>query len=56
MAAPKVAGMLALFQEYLKSQFNLRPSPALLKALIINGARSLNLSKNLDVRAPLNHQ
>jgi subtilisin-like proprotein convertase family protein len=56
MAAPMISGMLALFQEYLQSQFNLRPSPALLKALVINGARSLNLTYNLDTHTSLNHQ
>src|SRR6185503_1530747 len=40
MAAPAVSGFLALIQEYLATNFNVRPSPALLKAFVINGARS----------------
>ena len=56
MAAPKVSGMLALFQEYLMTNFNMRPSPALLKALVINGARSLSLNYNLSAQVPINHQ
>ena len=56
MAAPAVSGFLALMQEYLGTNFNLRPSPALLKALIINGARSLNPNYNLQINAPNNHQ
>ena len=56
MAAPKISGMLALIQEYLGTNFSLRPSPALLKALLINGARSLSQNYNLDSHASLNHQ
>jgi len=42
MAAPAVSGVLALLQGYYEEQFpNKRPSPALLKALLINGARPL---------------
>jgi len=55
-AAPKISGMLALIQEYLATNFSTRPSPALLKALIINGARSLSTSYNLDPHAVINHQ
>ena len=47
MAAPAVSGMLALFQEYLNANFSLRPSPALLKAMLINGARSLSVSSGM---------
>ena len=56
MAAPKVAGLLALMQGYLTNQFGLRPSPALLKALVINGARSLSLDYDLDTHPAVNHQ
>ena len=40
MAAPAVAGVLALMQDYFTNRLSLTPSPALLKALLINGARS----------------
>lgn len=56
MAAPAVSGMLADIQQYLTNQFSLRPSPALLKALLINGARSLSANYNLQINAPINHQ
>jgi subtilisin-like proprotein convertase family protein len=56
MAAPKISGMLALMQEYLTNNFNMRPSPALLKAMIINGARSLSQNYNLHTHAVINHQ
>lgn len=41
MAAPAVTGVLALMQEYLRGIGIDKPSPALMKALLINGARSL---------------
>jgi subtilisin-like proprotein convertase family protein len=41
MSAPAVAGFMALIQDYFTNQFEPRftPSPALLKAMTINGAR-----------------
>ena len=39
MAAPVVSGMLALMQEYFAANFSRTNSPALNKALLINGAR-----------------
>ncbi len=42
MAAPVVSGTLALIQEYYLKVFGTNPSPALLKALLINGARSVS--------------
>ncbi len=57
MAAPAVSGFLALVQEYLGTNFSLtNPSPALLKAMLINGARSLNPNYNLQNNTAINHQ
>jgi subtilisin-like proprotein convertase family protein len=43
MSAAAVSGMLALMQEFLQTRMNVtNPSPALLKALLINGSRSVN--------------
>jgi subtilisin-like proprotein convertase family protein len=43
MSAGAVSGMLALMQEFLQSQMGItNPSPALLKAMLINGSRSLS--------------
>ncbi len=39
MAAPDVSGVLALIQDYFTNTLHLTPSPALMKALLINGAR-----------------
>jgi subtilisin-like proprotein convertase family protein len=52
MSAGAVSGMLALMQEFLQSNPQLghtNPSPALLKAMLINGSRSLGLSYNFNV-------
>jgi subtilisin family serine protease len=40
MAAADVSGVLALIQDYFTNQLALTPSPALLKALLINGSRA----------------
>jgi subtilisin-like proprotein convertase family protein len=48
MSAGAVSGMLALMQQYLKQTLGLTPSPALLKALLINGARPLNRQSDLN--------
>lgn len=42
MAAPAVSGALALVQEFYLKTYGTNPSPALLKALLINGARSVS--------------
>jgi subtilisin-like proprotein convertase family protein len=40
MSAADVSGVLALMQDYFTNKLSLRPSPALLKAMLINGARA----------------
>ena len=43
MAAGAVSGMLALMQEFVQGRMGItNPAPALLKAMLINGSRSLN--------------
>jgi subtilisin-like proprotein convertase family protein len=42
MAAPVVSGLLALMQEYFEQRLSVTNSPALMKALLINGARTLS--------------
>ena len=39
MAAADVSGVLALMEDYFTNTLALTPSPALLKAMLINGAR-----------------
>ncbi|HUA66101.1 MAG TPA: LamG-like jellyroll fold domain-containing protein [Alphaproteobacteria bacterium] len=43
MSAPAVSGFLALIQDYFTNQYSspFTPSPALLKAMLVNGARAL---------------
>jgi hypothetical protein len=50
-AAPQVAGAAALFTEFWKSRnFGLNPSPALVKAALINGTVDMN---GIDTTAPI---
>lgn len=56
MAAASISGMLALMQEYFATTLGLTNSPALSKALLINGARSLNVLYNMEANAVVNHQ
>lgn len=55
MAAPAVTGLLALFAEYFERD-NRPATPALLKALLINGARSLGALYNFNLGAVYNLQ
>lgn len=41
MAAPAVSGVLALIQDFFTNTLGQMPSPALLKAMVINGAQSV---------------
>ena len=45
MSAAAVSGVLALMQDYFTNKLSLTPSPALLKALLINGARQVGGNK-----------
>jgi subtilisin-like proprotein convertase family protein len=51
MSAGAVSGVLALMQEFLQGQMKIMPSPALLKALLINGSRSLGLQYDFNVQS-----
>jgi subtilisin family serine protease/subtilisin-like proprotein convertase family protein len=55
MAAPAVTGLLALFAEYFERE-NRPTTPALMKALLINGARSLGSLYNFNLGAVFNLQ
>ena len=49
-AAGAVSGTLALMQEFLQQRMNItNPSPALLKAMLINGSRSLSTEYDFNV-------
>src|SRR5436190_3910842 len=61
MAAGVVSGTLALMQEYFETKLSrTNVSPALYKAMLINGARSLSscvgCNYDLEVRKHINHQ
>lgn len=57
MAAPVASGMLALMQQgFSQDLSNTNPSPALLKALLINGARSVNSKYDFQVNNTANYQ
>ncbi|MFN0068215.1 MAG: S8 family serine peptidase, partial [Limisphaerales bacterium] len=55
MAAPAVTGFLGLMQEWFQRE-NRRVSPALLKALLINGSRSLGPLYSFETRPNINYQ
>jgi subtilisin-like proprotein convertase family protein len=55
MAAAKISGFLALLQEYFEQRLQRTNSPALMKALLINGARSLG-NYGFATRTSLNYQ
>ena len=55
MAAPAVTGMLALFQEFLRDNDH-NASPALLKALLINGSRTASELYDFQIDPAINFQ
>src|SRR5712692_7474904 len=50
MSAPLVSGMLALMQEFFEQRLGRTNSPALMKALVINGARSVGPAYSLQTQ------
>jgi subtilisin family serine protease len=60
MAAPVVSGVLSLMQEFFERKLPVAQrrtnSPALMKALLINGARSVGSRYNLEVANSINYQ
>jgi subtilisin-like proprotein convertase family protein len=56
MAAADVSGLLALMQEYFEQKLSLTNSPALMKALLINGSRSLGALYSFQTRNNVNLQ
>ena len=55
MAAADVSGVLALMQDYFTNTLHTVPSPALLKAMLINGARPTGFY-NLQVNNTINYE
>jgi subtilisin-like proprotein convertase family protein len=55
-SAAAVSGLLALVEEFFEQQLKRSYSPALLKALLINGASSLSPQYSFPVRGSINYQ
>ena len=55
MAAADVSGVLALMQDYFTNTLHATPSPALLKALLINGAR-LGVHASYEIQNSVNYE
>ena len=55
-SAAAVSGLLALVEEFFEQQLKRSYSPALLKALLINGASSLSPQYSFTVRGSINYQ
>ena len=55
-STPVVSGILALLQEMFEQRLSLTNSPALMKALLISGARSVGTLYNLQVQSGVNYQ
>ncbi len=57
MSAADVSGVLALMQQFFTNTLQTTPSPALMKAALINGARVSNAQVyNLEVTNTINHE
>ncbi len=56
MAAPAVSGVLALMEDFFTNRWQTLPSPALMKAMLINGARPVNNLYNFHVQSTINYE
>jgi len=56
IASAAVSGMLALMEEFFAVRMHVTNSPAMMKALVINGARSLSTEYDFQVRSSINYQ
>jgi subtilisin family serine protease/subtilisin-like proprotein convertase family protein len=56
MAAASVSGTLALMQEFFEQRMSVTVSPALMKALLVNGARSVGDLYDYQVQNSINYQ
>ncbi len=56
MAAADVSGTLALIQDFFTNTLQMTPSPALLKAMLINGARPTLPYYNMQAGNPINNE
>ncbi|EEF59226.1 S8 family serine peptidase, partial [Pedosphaera parvula] len=56
MSAAGISGMLGLMQEFFEQRLHMTNSPALMKALLINGARPAGSDYDSQVRNSINYQ
>lgn len=56
LASADVAGVLSLMEEFFAVRLGVTNSPALMKAMLINGARSLGDIYDFQVRSSINYQ
>ena len=56
LAAADVSGVLALMHEFFTQRLGITNSPALMKAMLINGARSVSDTYDFQVRNSINYQ
>jgi subtilisin-like proprotein convertase family protein len=56
LAAADVSGVLALMEEFFAVRLQVTNSPALMKALLINGARSVGTAYDFQVQNGINYQ
>src|SRR5690348_14539835 len=56
MSAADISGMVALMQEYFEQRVFMTNSPALMKALLINGARPVADRYDLQVNNSINYE
>ncbi len=56
MSAPAVSGTLALMQQFFEQRLGRQNSPALMKALLINGARSAGTLYDFQINNFINYQ
>lgn len=55
MATPAVSGTLALMQEFYATAYGAMPSPAMLKAMLVNGARATGFY-NFQAQSTINYE
>jgi len=56
MSAADISGMVALMQQYFEQRVHITNSPALMKALLINGARPVADRYDLEVNNSINYE
>jgi subtilisin-like proprotein convertase family protein len=56
MSAADVSGVLALMQQFYENAYGVPPSPAMLKAMLINGAQVTSSTYDYDAQGAINYE